>query len=89
MLNKENFPEFNPDQVKREEQQGNDTTHIQEQEKHENTQHNEQEQQGNDSSSTKQFEQDHNNQQEASEPEKEWNTPETDIANKQGRNFNR
>ena len=34
MLNKENFPEFNPDQVKREEQQGNDTTHNKEQEKH-------------------------------------------------------
>ncbi|MET0785390.1 MAG: hypothetical protein ABWX61_02495 [Paenisporosarcina sp.] len=77
MEEKEKFPEFEPDHVKKEERKNQ--IKINENEKHENekTNNHEFEQHENDLKTTNAFEVDQN----------QLNDPANDIANKQGRNF--
>jgi len=70
MSNKGKIPEFEPDQVKKEEQRENGNTHSHEQEQREN-----------DATISRTFEQQQNNQQQSSEQEKDLNNPATDNPN--------
>ena len=88
LTKEDKFPEFEPDHVKKEEREN--YKKINENEKHENekTHNHELEKHENDLKTTQSFEKDQNNQQQSAKKEADLNDPITDIANKQGRNFN-
>jgi hypothetical protein len=92
LTKKDEFPEFEPDHVKKEERENQKKINENEKSENEKTHNHEFEQHENDFKTTNTFEVDQNNQQQSSTPEKDLNVPPTDpatdIANKQGRNFN-
>jgi hypothetical protein len=80
MTNKEKYPEFEPDQVKKEEQEGQKKANENEERENDVRRNHDLEQRENDANSTQEFEEKQNNQQQSNESEKDLNNLSMDIA---------